>query len=124
MPDDIQQEYSNLTARLRRGTESVPIEDILSLLFRAVSAAALVDSTEMLRAVLAPRYFLFAGVKYEPVGGANEFISVHETDIDARLARPNADWAEVAEFDGTTLRPVWRWETPDYGGAGQWVRPK
>lgn len=71
-------------------------------------------------------YLLFAGEKYEPKGGAWDFVGAFSTSLEARAARPNCDWAHVAVVyyeNGipTDLVIVATWETTDYGGSGQWI---
>lgn len=68
-------------------------------------------------------YLLFAGNEYYPSGGAKDFRGTFDTSEAAQIARPNCDWAHVAEFDGKTMRILREWEAPDYGGTG-WREPR
>ncbi len=48
------------------------------------------------------RYLLFAGKRYYPRGGGDDFIKAFQTLEEAKQAEFNAEWAEIWEFDPTT----------------------
>jgi hypothetical protein len=69
-------------------------------------------------------YYLFAGSKYYPAGGATDFVGSFGSPQAAKDGRPaDCDWAHVATEELGRLVILVEWKSPLYGGSGRWEEP-
>lgn len=68
-------------------------------------------------------YLLFVGDQDYPRGGAWDFRAAFETVNEAKAALSySVEWAHIAQFDGTTMIVLFKFECSHYGGTGAWRR--